>query len=83
MLKACGLPELICKNEFEYEKLILEFIENPEKLKNVREKLNKNKIKEPLFDPKRYTRNFEKGLILAYENYFKGNKPKDIKILEN
>lgn len=82
LLKACGLPELICENELEYEKLILEFIESPEKLKKVREKLKNNKIKEPLFDPKRYTRNFEKGLVLAYDNYFKGNKPKDIKILE-
>ena len=83
LLTACGLSELISKNENEYEKLILEFIEKPEKLFKLKQKLSKNILKEPLFDTQRYTRNFENGLHLAYNNYFKGKMPQDLNVLEN
>ena len=83
LLKACGLSELITNNENDYEKLILELIEKPEKVYKIKQKLSINIFKEPLFDTKRYTHNFINGLCLAYDNYFKGNLPQHIKVIEN
>ena len=82
LLNAINLPELITKNYEEYEKLILELATNSKKLSEIKTKLLINRRKEPLFDTKRYTQNFEKGLQQAYNLYLNGEKPKDIKIIE-
>ena len=83
LLMACGLSELITNNEEDYENLIIELIEKPEKIHKIKQKLSKNILKEPLFDTKRYTRNFENGLRGAYNNYFKGNITEHIEVTEN
>jgi protein O-GlcNAc transferase len=74
LLTAVGLPELITETETEYENLILELATNPQKLSSVKQKLRENRLQEPLFDTKRYTQNFEHGLIEAY-NIYRQQKP--------
>ena len=82
LLTACGLPELITKNEKEYEELIYELATNPKKLKAISLKLSKNKKNKPLFNTKLYTKNFENGLQKAYDLYFNGEHPKNIFVNE-
>ena len=78
LLKAVGLPELITTTEADYEALILELASNPEKLTAIKDKLAANRLTEPLFDTKRYTRNFERGLQKVYDLYFNGKAPQDV-----
>ena len=83
LLTACGLPELITKNEKEYEDLIYELATNPKKLKTISLKLSENKKNKPLFNTKQYTNNFENGLQKAYDLYFNGEHPKNIFVNKN
>ena len=78
LLNACGLPELITKNEKEYEELIFELATNPIKLKTISLKLSKYNKDKPLFNTKRYTNNFENGLQKVYDLYLNGKNPKNI-----
>jgi len=82
LLKAVGLSELITHSEQEYEELIFELAMQPQKLQEIRDKLNRKKLTEPLFDTARYTHNFEQGLQKAYDLYFSGNLSKDIVVAE-
>jgi len=78
LLSAIGLPELITESEADYEALILKLALNPDTLCAVKEKLDANRLTQPLFDSKRYTRNFENGLRQAYARSFEGRSPEDI-----
>jgi protein O-GlcNAc transferase len=78
LLNAIGLPELVTTTEADYEALILELASNPEKLTAIKDKLAANRLTEPLFDTKRYTRNFERGLQKVYDLYFNGKTPQDV-----
>ena len=83
LLRAVGLPELIVNTEAEYEALILELARDASELNAIKAKLVKNRLREPLFDTKRYTRHFESGLRQAYDRYFDGEEPEDIWILKD
>ena len=75
-----GLPELITKNEHDYEKLISELATSESKLTRIRKKLAANLLKQPLFDTEQYTKHIEDGYQQAYQNYFEGNPPKTITV---
>ena len=83
LLTACGLSELITKNEIEYKELIYELATNPKKLKTISLKLRENKKNKPLFNTKQYTNDFENGLQKTYDIYFNGELPKNIFVNEN
>jgi len=83
LLRAVGLPELIVNTEAEYEALILELARDASELNAIKAKLAKNRLREPLFDTKQYTRHFESGLRQAYDRYFDGEEPEDIWIMED
>ena len=78
LLTAVGLPELITTTEEAYKALILELATNGEKLAAVKETLDANRLTHPLFDTKRYTRDFEAGLTAAFDLYFADQEPQDI-----
>ena len=80
LLNSVGLPELITKNEHDYEMLILELATNPSKLSKIRKKLAANLLEQPLFDTEQYTKHIEDGYQQAYQNYFEGNPPKTITV---
>ena len=82
LLNAVGLPELITNTDEDYENLILKLAQAPDMLSGIKEKLHKNKLSHPLFDTKRYRDHFENGLLQAYDLYFQGQKPMDLKITE-
>jgi predicted O-linked N-acetylglucosamine transferase (SPINDLY family) len=82
LLTAVGLPELITDTEEDYEALILSLATEPEKLSLINAKLAANPLLEPLFDTKRYTLNYERGLQKAYDLHFQGKQPEDIFVRE-
>ena len=82
LLNAVGLSELITQNEKEYEELILKLALNPRILENIKTKLSNNRLTEPLFDTKRYTKNFEKALIKAHKLYADNGKIENFKVKE-
>ena len=78
LLNALSLNELITKNKFEYEKLILELINDNKKLINLKNKIRNNIKTEALFNTKKYTKNFEMALKKAYENKKKNDEVSNI-----
>ena len=82
LLNSIGLSELITSSESEYEALILELAMNPNKLRKVKEKLNKNRLSQPLFNTELYTEHLENGYLTAYQNYYDGKDPENIIVKE-
>ena len=78
LLSALDLNELITHTDEEYEKLILDYASQPIILKEIKEKLNRNKNDKPLFNTQKYTHDFELGMRKIHELYFNGEKPRDI-----
>ena len=63
MLTNIGLSELITHSLKEYETLIIGLATHPQKLKELKKKLEKNKKTFPLFDTEKYTKNLEKVYV--------------------
>lgn len=75
ILHAMDLPELVTRTPQDYEALILDLAQNPEKLLAVREKLAMNRKSSAMFDTARFTRNWEKQLENALHRCERGLKP--------
>ena len=78
LLHAVGLPELVTEKEDQYEALALELAMNPKRLAQIKAKLAKNRLTQPLFDTEQYTRHLESAYQMAYEQYLTGNGPEHI-----
>jgi len=82
LLQAIELPELITTTIVEYETRAVDFANNPELLKCIRKKLNKNKSEKALFNTPRFTKNIEAAYIQMYERYQNGLMPTNIYVEE-
>lgn len=80
LLNAVGLPELVTETNDEYEKLIMELAADTRRLNEIRERLLRVRLQSPLYDTARFTRNFEVGLLEAWQKSIDGAKPEDIKV---
>ena len=80
LLKSMNLNELVTTSNDEYENLIIELATNKDSLKKIRDKISNNLSSSPLFDTKKYTRNFEKALIQAYKCSLEDKEACDIEI---
>ena len=80
LLNAVNLKELITKTKKEYEDLILKLAKNPKQLKEIKNKLKKNRLKEPLFNSKLYTKKIESAYKKIYERYNSDLPLKNIEI---
>jgi predicted O-linked N-acetylglucosamine transferase (SPINDLY family) len=69
LLKAIGLPELVATSQEQYEALAIELAANAERLSQIRQKLERNRLIAPLFDTQLYTRHIEAGYTQMYERY--------------
>ncbi|OQS05600.1 UDP-N-acetylglucosamine-peptide N-acetylglucosaminyltransferase, partial [Thraustotheca clavata] len=67
LLLAVDLPELIAKSMEEYEELAVALALDMDKLWEIRKKLEETRTTCPLFDTKRWVRNWESGLLLAWD----------------
>jgi predicted O-linked N-acetylglucosamine transferase (SPINDLY family) len=75
LLAAIGLPELITKRTQEYIDLTTDLAINPAKLAKIKEKLAQNRLIQPLFDTKRFTRDLEGLYTQMWGNFLLGKKP--------
>jgi predicted O-linked N-acetylglucosamine transferase (SPINDLY family) len=69
LLNAVGLPELITNTEEEFEALAIELATNPQKLADIKLKLENVRLTAPLFDTPLFTKNIESAYIKMYERY--------------
>ncbi len=80
LLNAIGVPELVAESVEDYQRMAIEFGNNPELLKPLRQRLNDNRLKNPLFDAERFCRHLETGYeMMAYRGR-KGLMPDHIDV---
>ena len=82
LLNAIGLSELIMPDLETYEQTAIRLAENPKELAAVKRKLEENRTAWPLFDTKRWVRNWEKALRMMWERYEAGEEPGRIEVEE-
>lgn len=80
LLHAIKLPELITRTEQEYEKKALELATNPDLMKQIKNKLAKNRLVTPLFNTQLFTEHIQKAYEVIYLRYHAGMKPDHIHI---
>lgn len=83
LLTAVGLPELITENLDDYQALVLRLVQNPDELSMLKNRLEKNRLTEPLFDTPRFVRHLEKGYHRMWEIYLSGESPDNIDVAED
>jgi predicted O-linked N-acetylglucosamine transferase (SPINDLY family) len=67
LLTAIGLPELITTTREDFRQLAVRLALNPPELKQIRDKLARNRLTAPLFDTARHTRHLESAFTAIYE----------------
>jgi predicted O-linked N-acetylglucosamine transferase (SPINDLY family) len=80
LLNAVRLPELITRNQEEYEALAIELAMNPKKLAVVKLKLANSYKTTPLFDTPLFAKNLETVYIKMHERYLADLQPDHIYI---
>jgi len=78
LLSAIGLAELVTETPQAYEELADELATNPEKLRAIKDKLDRNRLTTPLFDTQRFIRHIEAAYTQAYRRYQAGLPPDHI-----
>ena len=78
LLSAIDLPELITSTQEEYEALAIDLATDPQRLKAVRQKLQRNRLSTPLFDTKLFTKHIEDAYAQMYQRYQDGLPPDHI-----
>ena len=81
LLRAVGLPDLVTTNQEDYEVLAIELAKNPKKLADIKLKLAKNRLTNPLFDTPLFTKNLETAYIKMMERYLADLQPDHISII--
>jgi protein O-GlcNAc transferase len=82
ILTHVGLSDLVTETPEEYLNLAVTLGMNRTLTVMIREKLKKNRATAPLFDSKRFVKNFEKGLMTMWETFMKGKGPEQIRVNE-
>jgi protein O-GlcNAc transferase len=80
ILTAVGLEEMIADDLQQYEKLAVALATDGNRLKAMREKLERNKRTYPLFDTRRFVRNLENAYEQMWGIYKSGESPRHIKV---
>lgn len=79
-LEAIKVPELVTKTPDEYKGLAIELAHNPDKLKQLRDKVLVNRLTTTLFDPVSNTRHIENAYLEMYRRYQEDIKLEDFTI---
>ena len=80
LVRAVGLPELVTESLDAYEALAMELANDPAALAVIRQRLAKNRLKEPLFDTPLFTRHLEGAFTAMWERHQSGMPPENIVI---
>jgi predicted O-linked N-acetylglucosamine transferase (SPINDLY family) len=79
-LRAVEMTELITNSEIEYESLAIKIAQDADLLKSLKNKLQKNILTSPLFDPVGNTKYIEKAFVEMHRKYLAGEEPDDFSI---
>lgn len=82
LLNAVGLPDLITSTREHYETLAIELAANPERLAELRGRLNRNRLTAPLFDTELTTRHLENAYTQMYQRYQSDLSPAHIHVMQ-
>jgi predicted O-linked N-acetylglucosamine transferase (SPINDLY family) len=78
LLNAIGLPELVTATQAQYEATAIELASDPARLKELKERLHRNRLTMPLFDTAQFTRHLENAYLQMYERYQSDLSPEHI-----
>jgi hypothetical protein len=67
LLNAINLPELITATLEDHERIAIELATDPEKLAEIKQKLDDNRLTTPLFDTRQFTKHIEAAYTTMYE----------------
>ena len=76
-LRGIEVPELITKTPQDYKALAIELAHNPDKLLQLKDKVQRNRLTTSLFDPVANTRHIENAYLEMYRRYAAGEQPND------
>jgi predicted O-linked N-acetylglucosamine transferase (SPINDLY family) len=80
LLHAIGLSDLVTSSLAEYEKTALALARDRQQLRNLRDRLARNRQSEPLFDTARYTRDLEWAYTRINEQTERGLPPESFSV---
>ena len=80
LLTAVGLPELIAPDREAFVATAIELAHNPERLRALKEKLERNRATAPLFDTELYTRRLEAAFEAMHARRLANLPPDDIHV---
>jgi predicted O-linked N-acetylglucosamine transferase (SPINDLY family) len=80
LLRAIGLPELVTTAAAEFEELAVELARDGERYRELRQRLEQNRMRTPLFDIRAFAGHLEAAYSAMYERYQAGLAPEDIAI---
>jgi predicted O-linked N-acetylglucosamine transferase (SPINDLY family) len=78
LLNAVGLPELIAKDQIEYESMAIKLATNSSQLKALRGRLEVNRLNSPLFDTQLTTRYIESAYSKIHDRHLSNLAPEHI-----
>lgn len=78
LLSALEMPELITETLADYKAAALSFAKDPLRLEAIKAKLARNQAITPLFNTKRFTADFERGLEIMIDRHRRGQAPAPI-----
>ena len=81
-LRGIEVPELITRTPQAYQELAIELALSPEKLKQLKEKVQRNRLTTALFDPVANTQHIENAYLEMYSRYQAGLEPEDFYVEE-
>jgi len=80
LLYAVGPPELVTQNLAEYETLALALARDPAWLRDLRQRLARNRDTFPLFDTDRFRRHIEAAYLRMWETWQRGAAPQSFAV---
>lgn len=80
LLNSINMSELVTESTEDYENLALKIFSDNDYFENIKSKIKENKILSNLFNSAVYTKNIEKAYTIAYQNFIKGESPKNIEL---
>jgi predicted O-linked N-acetylglucosamine transferase (SPINDLY family) len=76
LLEVQGLPELVTASLADYESLAVSLATDRERLRSIRERLDRSRTAGPLFDADRFRRHIESAFTTMWETRLRGEEPR-------
>lgn len=81
LLRAIGLPGLVCEDPRAYERQALELARDSSRLRALKQLIHERRATYPLFDTKRFCGHLEAAYIEMHERSRRGQRPASFAVL--